>query len=164
MKKNDALQWNSVEKYLKSIRMFANVDVKRVKELFNTGKILCPEDLRDIFISNYKENDGKDQFKDFWLFSDNYVIEVQNLITETMPELDMTIISKNIQNVSIKVDNFDLSQKATDVSKIRMEFYTYSDFSVDQIATGSNCDKVMYIFNTYVKHNLARGQSSLNQI
>jgi len=160
MVKNEPLKWGNVEGYLISIGMVSDVDIRRVKELFDQGKVLCPEELKNIFVSNYKESDGKEQFKDFWLFSDNYVVEAQNFSIQEKPKLEMTIISKNIQSFSIEADNFDLSQKAKDVSKLRMVFYTLSNFWCDQIASGLNCDTLMYIFNTYIKHNLARGQSS----
>jgi hypothetical protein len=160
MVKNDALKWGNVEGYLISIGMVSDVDIRRVKELFYQGKVLCPEELKNIFVSNYKESDGKEQFKDFWLFSDNYVVEAQNFSRQEKPILEMTIIDKNIQSVSIEADNFDLSQKAKDVSKLHMTFYTLSNFACDQIASGLNCDTLMYIFNTYVKQNLVRGQSS----
>lgn len=160
MAKNSVLSWGRSKTYLTSIGMVSDVDINRVRELFYRGKVLCPEELKNIFVSNYKENDGKDQFKDLWLFSDNYVIEVLNFNKQENPMLEMTIFSKNIESVSIEADNFDLSQKAKDVSKLHIEFYTLSDFSCDQIASGLNCDKLMYIFNTYVKHNLVRGQSS----
>lgn len=160
MTKNKTLSWDSVKNYLKSIGMVSDVDIQRVRELFSQGKVLCPEQLRKIFVSNYKESDGKEQFKDLWLFSDNYVIEALNFNKQENPKLEMTIFSKNINYVSIEADNLDFSQKAKAVSKLHMEFYTLSDFSCDQIAFGVNCDVLMSIFNTYVKHNLVRGQSS----
>ncbi len=160
MVKNDSLIWGNVEGYLKSIGMVSDVDIQRVKELFNQVKVLCPEELKNIFVSNYKDSDGKEQFKDFWLFSDNYVVEAQNFSIQEKPQVEMTIISKNIQSVLIEANNFDLSQKAKDVSKLHILFYTLSNFSCDQIASGLNCDKLLDIFNTYVKHNLVRGQSS----
>jgi hypothetical protein len=160
MVKENELKWESVESYLKLIGMEADVDIRRTKELFNQVKVICPENLKDIFVSNYKETDGKEQFKDLWLFSDNYLVEIQNFVRQEKPSLEMTIYSNNIQSVSIEADKFDLSQKAKDISKLRIMFYTFTNFSVDQIATGPNCDILMYIFNTYVKCNMVTGQSS----
>jgi hypothetical protein len=144
--------------------MSAEVDFLRVTELFHQGEALCPDKLKDIFVSNYKDSDGKDQLKDLWLFSDKYIIEVQNFIRQEKPMLDMTVISKNIQNVSIEASNFDL-KKARAISKFHMTFYTYSNFSVDQIALSLNCEKLLRIFQKYVQGNLVEGQSSsLGQI
>lgn len=150
----------SFKDYLKSIGMVSDIDIQRVSELFSQGKVLCPEGIKTIFVSNYKDSDGKDQFKDLWLFSDNYVIEVQNFNKKENPKLEMTIFSNNIQAISIEANNLDFSQKAKDVSKLHLVFYMFSDFSCDQIASGVNCDTLMYIYNTYVKHNLVRGRLS----
>jgi len=77
--------------------------------------------------------------------------------------LEMTILSNNIQSVSIQTTNLDLSQKAKDDSSLRVQFYAFTDFSCDQIAFGRNCDALMSIYEKYVKHNLVRGQSSALQ-
>jgi len=72
----------------------------------------------------------------------------------------MTIFSKNIDCVSIETNNLDLSQKAKDDSSLRVKFYTLTDFSCDQIASGRNCDVLMSIYKKYIKHNIVRGLSS----
>lgn len=159
MVKNNSLKWDSVKSYLKSIGIVSDVDINRVNVLFSQGTVMCPEKLKDIFVSNYEQSNGKSQFKDLWLFSDNYVIEALNFNTMENPKLDMTIFSKNIQEVAIEANNLNFSQKARDISKLHIVFYTLGDFSCDQIASGVNCDTLMYIFKTYIKHNLVRGRS-----
>ncbi len=68
MAKGKILSWGSIKDYLKSIGIVSDVDIQRVSELFSQGKVLCPETLKNIFVSNYKESDGKEQFKDLWFF------------------------------------------------------------------------------------------------
>lgn len=159
MTESNVLSWGKVENYLESIGMISDVDIQRVKEIFYQGRVLCPEELKSIFISNYQETGGKQQFKDLWLFSDNYVIEALNFSTLETVKLEMTIFSNNIQSVAFETNNLNLSQKAKDNSRLHIEFYTLSDFSCDQIASGRNCDALMSIYKKYVKHNLVRGQS-----
>jgi len=159
MVKVNPLSWLSIEGYLQSIGMISDVDIQVVKEIFSQGKFLCPEELQTIFISNYKETDGKEQFKDLWLFSDNYVIEATNFSKQETPKLEMTIFSNNIQAVTFETNNLDFSQKAKDDSRLHVVFYT-SIFSCDQIASGRNCDALMSIYKKYIKNNLVRGQSS----
>jgi hypothetical protein len=160
MAKGNVLSWGMIKGYLKSIGMISEVDIQRVREIFSQGKVLCPEELKTIFISNYTETDGKEQFKDLWLFSDNYVIEALNFGKQETLRLEMTIFSNNIEAVTIETKNLDFSQKAKDDSRLHVEFYTLSVFSCDQIASGRNCDALMSIYKKYVKHNLVRGQSS----
>jgi hypothetical protein len=158
--KDNVLSWGMIKGYLKSIGMIADVDTQRTKEIFSQGKVLCPEELKAIFISNYKETDGKEQFKDLWLFSDNYVIEVLNFSKQETPKLEMTIFSNNIQAVAFETNNLDFSQKAKDDSRLHVDFYTFNNFSCDQIASGRNCDALMSIYKKYIKNNFVRGQSS----
>jgi predicted nucleic acid-binding Zn ribbon protein len=160
MAKGNPLSWPSIKGYLQSIGMISDVDIQVVKEIFSQGKVLCPEELEAIFISNYKETDGKEQFKDLWLFSDNYVIEALNFSKKETPKLEMAIFSNNIQVVAFEANNLDFSQKAKDDSRLHVVFYTYNIFSCDQIASGRNCDALMSIYKKYIKNNLVRVQPS----
>lgn len=159
MVKGNILSWDSVEVYLGSIGMISDVDIQRVKDIFLQGRVLCPEELETMFISNYEEPDGKKQFKDLWLFSDKYLIESLNFSKVETPKLEMTIFSNSIHSVSFETNNFNL-KKAKDNSKLHIVFYTLTSFSCDQIASGSNCDAMMSIYNKYVKPNLSSGQST----
>ena len=160
MAEGNSLSWGSIEGYLDSIVMISDVDIQVVKEIFSQGKFLCPEELKTIFISNYKETDGKEQFKDLWLFSDNYVIEVLNFSKQETWSMDITIFTNNIHTVSIETNNFNPSQKAKDDSSLHIVFYTLTGFSCDQISIGRNCDVLMSIYKKYIKNNLVRGQLS----
>ena len=160
MAKGNSLSWPSIEGYLQSIGMISDVDIQVVQQIFSQGKVLCPEELKTIFISNYKETDGKEQFKDLWLFSDNYVVEAKNFSKQETPKLEMAIFSNNIQAVAFETNNLDFSQKAKDNSRLQVVFYTFNSFWCDHIASGRNCDALMAIYKKYIKNNLVRGQSS----
>ena len=155
------LSWDSVENYLESIGMISDIDIKRVKEIFNQGKNLCLEELKMIFISNYKETDGRDQFKDLWLFSDNCLIEVLGFNKQETLKFDITIFRKNIHTISIETSNLNFSQSAKDDSKLHIEFYILNGFSCDQLAYGHNCDVLMSIYKKYLIPNLVSGQASI---
>ena len=159
MAKSDALSLDMIKVYLQSIGMISEFDIELSEKIFSQGKVLCPEEFKTIFVSNYKEKDGKEQFKDLWLFSDNYLVEALNFNKNEPLELGVVIISNNIQSVSIETKNFDSFKQANDNSSLRIEFYTYSEFSCEQIAHGRNCDALMAIYNKYVKPNIVRGQS-----
>ena len=159
MAESNALHWGNIEEYLGSIGMRSDIDIQLTKGIFSQAKLLCPEEFKDIFVSNYNQKDDKEQFKDVWLYSDNYVVEALNFNKQESPALELAIFSKNIQSILIETKDFDLSKKAKDNSRLHIKFYTYSDFSCDQIAFGSNCDTLKYIYKKYVKHNLVRPQS-----
>jgi len=160
MEKIDKLEWPTIEGYLERLRMQADVDITRVREIFDLGRNLCPEQLTGIFISNYVESDGKQQFKDLWLFSENYVIEVLNFSKSEMPKAEMTIFSHNICFISVEAKNYDFSKTATDDSRLHIYFHARSLFRCDFTAFGQNCDTLKSIFEKYIKSNLARGETS----
>ncbi len=160
MAKDDSLTWPLIELYLELILMSSEVDFQRVKKIFREGQFLCLEPLRDIFISNYKETDGKTQFKDLWLFSDNSVIEALNFSRQESFTLDISIFSNNIHTVSIETHNYNFSQKVKGDSRLHIVFYTLSGFSCDHISAGPNCDVLKSIYVKYIKPNLVGGKSS----
>ncbi|MFA4836483.1 MAG: hypothetical protein WC749_10490 [Dehalococcoidia bacterium] len=157
---NNELSQGTVNSYAEGIGMKADVDIKRTQEVFNLGKSLCPEGLKTIFISNYLESDGKEQLKDLWLFSDNYVIEALNFMRIAVPKLEMTILSKNISCISLEAQHFDFSKEVTGESKLHIVVLTFIHFTCDFTAVGQNCDALNLIYKSHLKENLVRGQSS----
>ena len=158
MTQNNALHWINIEEYLKSIGMPSDVDIQIIKGIFSQANFFCPEELKDIFVSNYNVKDDKEQFKDIWLFSDNYLVEVLNFSKKELPTLELAIISENIQSVSIETKDFNLSKKAKDNSRLHITVYTFSEWSCDYVAFGHNCDTLIYIYNKYIKPNIVRLQ------
>ncbi len=161
MTESNALRWGSIEKYLGSIGMRSDVDIQITKGIFSQANFLCPEELKDIFVSNYNQKDDKEEFKDIWFFSDNYLVEALNFNKTESPKLEMAILSKNIQSVEVETKDFDLSEKAKDNSRLRIIFYTFSDWVCDQVAFGNNCENLINIYKKYVKPNIVRLQSRL---
>jgi len=156
MTQSNTLRWISIEEYLKSIGMPSDVDIQITKGIFSQADFLCPEELKDIFVSNYNLKDDKEQFKDVWFFSDNYLVEVLNFNKKESPTLELAILSKNIQTVSIETKDFDLSKKAKDNSRLHITFYTYSDWVCDQVAFGHNCETLRNIYKKFIKPNIVR--------
>jgi hypothetical protein len=159
MTQNDLLELEGVNEYVSSIKMVSDIDQKQVKELFFKAKFLCPDKLKSVFISNYRESDGKDQFKDIWFFSDNYVIEALNFTTEKNHKLEISVIKNNIGTVTIESTDFDFLKKAVEGSKLHIVFYTLGIFNCDQIAYGINCDSLMNIFSRFIKNNIVSGRT-----
>jgi hypothetical protein len=161
MTKVNSLSWHSIKNYLDSIGMISDIDINQVMEIFNQGRILCPEELKMIFISNYKDTDSKDEFKDLWLFSDNCLIEVLSFNKQETLNFDITIFRKNIHTISIETSNLNFSQSAKDHSKLHIQFFTLNGFTCDQLAYGCNCDVLMSIYKKYLIPNLVSGPAPI---
>lgn len=160
MAKSDKLNWQKIKTYLLTVEMKSSIDIERVKELFNLGKVMCPEELGEIFVSNYIESEGKEQYKDLWLFSDNYVLEVLNFARQATPTVEIIMFTDNLMYISVETKNYHFAKKAQKDSTLRVKPVTLGQFSCDMLATGQNCDTLYYIFKKYLKDNLTRGQSS----
>jgi hypothetical protein len=158
MKMNSKLTLSGIADYVETLGMEAQRDIQRVNEIFSLGKKLCPERLRVLFISNYRESNGKERFKDLWLFSDNYVIEALNFLMAETPKLEMTVFSQNMSYLTVEAQDYDLSGKAKETSRLRIRFVTFSGFECDCTAFGENCYTLNDIFNNYIKGNLVRKQ------
>lgn len=161
MTESNSLSWASIQDYLESIGMRSDVDIQITKGIFSQASFFCPEELKDIFVSNYNLKDDKQQFKDMWFFSDNYVIEVPNFNKKESPALELAILSKNVQSMTIETKDFDLSKKAKDNSRLYITFYTFSEWSSEQVAFGHNCETLRNIYNKYLKPNIVRLQPHL---
>lgn len=154
MTDTNPIQWGAIQRYLTSIGMKSEFDLTLTKQLFSHATSICPEQLADVFVSNYHQEDNSQQFKDLWFFSRNYVIEALNF-TKTRPvRFELSIYSRNIQCVRIETSDFDLGKRAKPASRLHIEFYTLSDFSCDHIAFGTNCAVLWNIYTTYIKPNM----------
>lgn len=161
MEENRELNWDTVSGYLiRDLEMKANTDINRVQEIWRLGKNLCPEQLKAIFISNYLESVNKEQLRDLWLFSNDYVVECQNIFRMETPILEMAVYSKNIRSVKVETQKFDFSNNPTVDSKLRISFITHGRFGCDFLALGQNCQKLKVIYDNHIKDNIVRGQSA----
>ena len=153
---NNKLFWNKVNQYLSDLQIKSVDDIKRAREVFELGKTMCPEALTGVFISNYMKSDGKEQSKDIWFFSDNFVIEALNFIKIKNPKLEITTHAKNLYYITIESQNYKFGQKTQEDSLLRIAFLTVSRFECDFKATGQNCNNLCRIFEQFIKNNIAR--------
>ena len=153
---NNKLTWNKLNKYLHDLGIKSTNDIKRAREVFELGKYMCPEVLREIFISNYRESDGKEQFKDIWFFSDNFIVEALNFIKIEIPKVEITTYTNNLYFISIETQNYNFGQEAQKDSILHIMFLTMNRFECDIRATGQNCNTLRSIFKRFIKNNIAR--------
>jgi hypothetical protein len=155
VEKNYNLTWNKVNKYLSDLKIKSSSDIERAREVFELGEFMCPEALRGVFISNYRESDGKEQFKDMWFFSDNFIIESLNFIKIDIPKVEITSHSKSIFYISIETQNYNFIKEAKEDSLLHIRFMIIGRFEIDMGATGQNCNTLRSIFERFIKSNIA---------
>ena len=65
-----------LDEYLDGIGITTNVLKERVKLVYSVASQMCPEEIEDIFVTDYIKEDGTREYESLWFFSDKYCLEV----------------------------------------------------------------------------------------
>lgn len=136
--------------YLESLELPALILVK-IESIFNFYKDYCKEEITNIFITDYFNNDGSRIFENLWFFSKSYCMEAKQFIT--MDDFDMTPINKRIVYWNIKKQDYDFNIEVG-TSRLYVEFKLDIRSTGNLKASGKNCGKLKEIFMQYVLPNL----------
>lgn len=135
------------EEYLKSIGIATETLLKRVETIYQFYSNICPEEIKDIFVTDYIKNDGTREYESLWFFSDNYCMEAKEFATAD--NFDIMLV-KNIIRWEVKKQEYDF-KKAIDKSRIFLHVNISIALSADFKASKENCDFLREIFLKYVK-------------
>ncbi|MEA1992572.1 MAG: hypothetical protein U9N58_10345, partial [Thermodesulfobacteriota bacterium] len=58
--------------YLESIGIKGGVLLDRIESIYEFYSEMCPDDIVDIFVTDYIDSDGKREYENLWFFSDRY--------------------------------------------------------------------------------------------
>jgi hypothetical protein len=136
--------------YLESFVLPAPVMAK-IESIFNFYTTYCEEDIANIFITDYVNNDGSRVLEDLWFFSEHYGMEAKQFITTD--DFDMTSISKRIVYWDIKKQDYDFNT-AVATSRLYIMLTFDSLVTADFKASGNNCSKLKEIFVQHILPNL----------
>lgn len=130
------------------------VAYERVKRLYEIAAVFCPEDILDVFISDYtSEETGRRNYESLWFFSERYVMEAKEFIDESKDDVDIAPIGRIINYLQIIKEEFDLSS-ATESSKLYVFFRTNEGITGRMKAEKKNCVKLIGILNGFIKPNI----------
>ena len=137
-------------KYLESIGITKALQ-ERIETIYECCKELCSNELNDIFVTDYLQEDGTREYENLWFFSDKYCMEAKNFIT--VDDFDISPIKKRINYWTIQKQNYDF-KKATGKSYLYLR--VSCDVKVQLIlkAANNNCDYLKEIILKYVVPNL----------
>lgn len=123
----------------------------RIEDIYKIFKEMCPDEIVDIFVTNYIKENGSKEYENIWFFSDKYAMEGKNFITKD--DFDITPIKNRIHYWNIKLENYDY-QSATQISRLFLKFISVSGINFELKASAENCDYLRDIIKKYVKANL----------
>lgn len=140
--------------YLGSIGV-TQTAMKRVIDVYNFYKPLCPEEITGIFVTDFINDEGRREYENLWFFSDSLVMEAKRFLTAE--EFDMVPFRNSVARWEIKKQDYDF-ERATDESRFSLEFSIgevgIATLGAEFRASKENCDFLKDIFLKYVVPNV----------
>lgn len=137
-------------KYLESIGITKAL-CERIETIYKFYQERCPDEITGIFITDYMKEDGSREYENLWFFSEKFVMEAKQFITKD--DFDLTPIKKRVFYWRIQKQDYDF-KKATEKSRLHLQFDYDIAIQGDFKATKENCDYLREIFHKYVAPNL----------
>lgn len=137
--------------YLETIGIYTPRLLALIDSIYRILSEMCPEEIQDIFVSEFIKDDQTREYQNLWFFSPSYVMEAKQFINTH--DLDIAHILKGITYYRIRAKDYDF-KVATEKSRLNLEFLTVNNITCDFKAGKENCDSLRQIILKYVKPNL----------
>jgi len=138
-------------KYLVSIGIITKALRERIETIYKFYQEIYPDEITDIFITDYIKEDGSREYENLWFFSEKNCMEAKQFIIKE--DFDVTPIKKRIFYWTIQKQNYDF-KKATEKSRLHLRFELDAGFNCVFKAAKENCDYLKIIILKYVVPNL----------
>lgn len=138
--------------YLNEIGITTETLINRIKEIYETFCKISPEDLIDIFVEDFMNENNMREFIGISFFSDNYVLSMQNFLAKE--SIIITSFKKKIKFVSINIKDFNLDI-AAETSRMNVEALLPGGNWAGK-ATGKNCEYLNKIVGKYLIPNIEK--------
>ena len=126
--------------------------IDRAKEIYEIHKIVCPQEIKTIFISEYHTKDKTRIFDNLWFFSDSFFMETKNF--QNNNNTDLIRFQKNIDYIEMFYQDFDF-KKGNDNSNLTIKMMLGgTDLFAQFKASKQNCDNLMNIYSNFFKSNV----------
>lgn len=136
--------------YLREVNIITRALLKRVEFMYRLCSDMCPDEIEDIFVTDYIKEDGTRDYENLWFFSKNYCLEAKKFLTQI--DLDITPIKNRIIYWTVTAQEFDF-KKASENSRLNLEFQTIQRIHGDFKSAKGNCASLQAIISKYVKPN-----------
>lgn len=131
--------------YLVSIGM-AEPFLNRVEEIIDFYETIYPNSIKDMFISEYVDNDGNRQYENIWFFSDSRLMEAKKFLMEDDFDAARRV---TLRYWNIKKTDYDF-KRSSSKSRLTITYQTEDNIGGILKASGENCDHLKIIFMRYI--------------
>lgn len=136
--------------YLKSVGITETL-YKKIETVYEFYRKICPDEITDIFITDYIKEDGSREYENLWFFSEKYCMEAKQFITKD--DFDMTPIKKRVVYWTIRKQDYDF-EKVTEKSRLYIRFDTENRVIGELKASKENCHYLKDIILKHIAPNL----------
>ncbi len=137
-------------KYLDSIEA-PQVVRGRVDQIHGFYQILCPEEITDLYISEYVEDSGRRQYESLWFFSSSYCMEALQFVSQV--KLDMIGLHDSVYRWAATAAEYDF-KKATSASRLSLDIEFGGDLRGSLKASSENCDFLVGVLRQHLIPNM----------
>lgn len=137
--------------YLKSIDIAETIIDEKIEPIYEFYEEIYPDEITDIFVTDYIKEDGTREYENLWFFSEKYVMEAKLFIEKD--DFDITPIKNRIDYLEIKKQDYDFKE-ATGKSRLYLEFALDTRVTCKFKASKENCNYLRAIIFKYVVPNL----------
>ena len=138
--------------YLESIDIKERVLLDRIESIYEFYLKMCPDEIKDIFVTDYIDSEGKREYENLWFFSDRYLMEAKGFAAGK-DDFDITPIKDRVEHCAIQKQGYDFKE-ATDKSRLHLLFKLDTNGIANFKASKENCDVLRDIILRHVKPNL----------
>ena len=139
--------------YLQQVGL-GNQYIERVRTLYGLVSTISPiAEVADIFVSEYVQANGVRVYENVWFFTAEayHAIEAHNFISED--NVDFVTLKGRIKQFFVQKQKYDF-ERATEESRLNVEFRTDLDVIGKMKASKENCDHLRDIVLKYLRPNL----------
>lgn len=140
------------EQYLNGIGI-VDLFYERTELVVQFYERLYPDEIKDIFVCEYIDNEGKRQYESLWLFSSRAIMmEAKRFLTDD--DFDATPFSKRIVYWKVNKTEFDF-ENPTEKSRLTVEFHLVHNISGTLKASKENCNNLYHVLKKWILPNMA---------
>lgn len=141
---------DNFEEYLQELGMEQDL-IDRVDQILSEYLLIKEFDIEDIFVSEFKNEEGETEYENLWFFTSDKTLEAKNFAFKD--DYDIAIIKDSVKYLKFTKNNFDF-ENATQNSRLNVEAVTTDDVQVHLKASGENCTKLFSLATKYLSPNL----------
>jgi hypothetical protein len=136
--------------YLNAINTTQTVQ-NRVAMFYNLCQNICTEDLVDIFVDDYVNQDGSISYTGLSFFSKNFTLSIPNFLTSDI----ISILGNKVavQWFRLQIRDYDF-KKGNDQSRISMDLMKGITATGYYKGSRNNCDFLLEIMKKYLLPNI----------